>query len=415
MVRPAGRNAPLRATFVVPRYGDEVVGGAEALCRDTARALAARGHEITVLTSTARDHPGWEPHYPSGTEIAQGVRIVRHDAERPDTARAVRLARRLGLAPGGRELESAWSRAQGPVVPGLLRELPRHSAAGAASVFWTSIYATTQMGLMMTTGPRAVVPLAHEEPMLRFGLTRAALQVADGLAFMTPEEERLVNELHAPPGISAIVGAGLDETEPGSAAAVRRFRLRSRFALYLGRIEEEKGVGRLLRDHARYREGGGALDLVLAGRGSIRDAVPSGVHHVGYVQLAERADLLAAAEVVILPSRSESLSLVALEAWRAATPTLADAACAPVAGQTARSGGGLLYSPSTYARQLNRLAGDAPLRERLGASGAAWARDLTWDACAGRWEGLLERLSAGAGSGTRSAGRRPGGRTPASS
>ena len=39
----------MRLAFVVQRYGAEVAGGAEALCRSTARALAERGDEVEVL------------------------------------------------------------------------------------------------------------------------------------------------------------------------------------------------------------------------------------------------------------------------------------------------------------------------------------------------------------------------------
>jgi glycosyltransferase involved in cell wall biosynthesis len=106
-----------------------------------------------------------------------------------------------------------------------------------------------------------------------------------------------------------------------------------------------------------------------------------------------RADLLAAADVVVLPSPWESLSLVALEAWQYGRPTLAYARSAVLAGQTARSGGGLLYTgPRTYARQLARLAGDAGLRAALGESGRRFAEGETWDACVGRWRALLARV-----------------------
>ena len=133
---------------------------------------------------------------------------------------------------------------------------------------------------------------------------------------------------------------------------------------------------------------------MLAGRPAGDPRLPDWVVTTGFVDEGTRADLLDACEVVVLPSPHESLSLVALEAWRAGRPTLATMRSEVLAGQTARSGGGLLYGDAlSYARQLARLASDPALREVLGRTGAAWAAEQTWDACAGRWRALLERVA----------------------
>jgi glycosyltransferase involved in cell wall biosynthesis len=113
----------------------------------------------------------------------------------------------------------------------------------------------------------------------------------------------------------------------------------------------------------------------------------------GFVDDATRSGLLDACDAVVLPSAHESLSLVALEAWRARRPTLANAASEVLAGQTARSGGGLLYTDAaTYGRQLTRLDSNAALRDDLGAAGAAWTADHGWDACVRRWRALLAQV-----------------------
>ena len=83
----------MRLSFVVQRYGSEVAGGAEALCRSTARALAERGDEVEVLTTTARDYLTWEPHYPQGTERDGAVVVRRFTADPPDPRRSAELVR----------------------------------------------------------------------------------------------------------------------------------------------------------------------------------------------------------------------------------------------------------------------------------------------------------------------------------
>jgi glycosyltransferase involved in cell wall biosynthesis len=385
----------VRLAFVVQRYGEEVAGGAEALCRATARALAARGHEVEVYTTTARDYLTWAPHYPAGTVEDGPVVVHRFTADRPDPARSAELTRRLSLGGGDAAAEAAWARAQGPVAPAMLAALARDDGRHEARALWTYLYATTQLAMPLAPERSVLVPLAHDEPMLRFALSRGLVRLARGLAFMTPEERRLVDDLHGIEGHEeAIVGAGLDPAPPGDAARVRAARaLPGRFVLYLGRLDPAKGLDALVRAHERYRAGGGPLGLVLAGRPTVDMRLPDWVRTTGFVDARTRADLLEACEVVALPSPHESLSLVALEAWRARRPTLATARSEVLAGQTARSGGGLLYDDADgYGRQLARLATAPALRARLGAEGHRWTGDHTWDACAARWDGLLERV-----------------------
>lgn len=385
----------MRVAFVVQRYGEEVAGGAEALCRSTAHALAERGDEIEVYTTTARDYLTWAPHYPAGTAADGPVTVHRFPADPPDPVRSAALTRALSLGGGDAAAEDAWARAQGPVAPGMLRALAGGRSRHEAIALWTYLYATTQLAMPLAPERSVLVPLAHDEPMLRFGLSRGLVRMAAGLAFMTAEERRLVDDLHGLDGRpQEIVGAGLGPGPRGDAARVRRAQpLPERFALYLGRVDPAKGLDALVRAHAAYRAAGGELGLVLAGRPTVAMRLPAWVRTTGFVDPLTHADLLAACEVVVLPSPHESLSLVALEAWRAGRPTLATGRSEVLAGQTARSGGGLLYlDEPTYAGQLVRLAGDPQLRARLAAGGREWVADHTWDACARRWRSLLARV-----------------------
>lgn len=385
----------MRITFVVQRYGAEVAGGAEALARSTARALAERGSEITVLTTTARDYLRWEAAYPRGGSEDGGVRVERFDAERPDPERAAELMRALTLAPGDRETEAAWSRAQGPVCPGLLDALAGDDSD--AVVFWTYLYATTQLGLPLARGRSVLVPLAHDEPPFRTTLSRGVVRIADGLAFLTPEERRLVHETHAPsPAAETIVGAGIDGGPAGDPERGRRLAGTDDYVLCLGRVDPAKGVLGLARAHAAYRRDGGRTRLVLGGRATLDVDLPRDTRALGFLDDRDRRDVTAGARAVALPSRHESLSLVALEAWRAGVPTLANAASDVLAGQTARSGGGLLwFSDRDYARALRRLEEDPGRAAEMGARGRSWTADWTWDACAARWRSLLTQVAAG--------------------
>jgi glycosyltransferase involved in cell wall biosynthesis len=351
---------------------------------------------VVVYTTTARDYLTWAPHFPPGTTREDEVVVHRFHADAPDPGRSGDLVRALALGGGDAAAERAWALAQGPVAPGMLAALSTTGARHEVVALWTYLYATTQLSMPLVADRAVLVPLAHDEPMFRFALTRGLVAMARGFAFLTPEERDLVDDLH---GLGerprAIVGAGIDAAVPGSAAAARRriVNLPDRFVLYVGRVDPSKGLGALIRAHAAHRAAGGRCGLVLAGRPTGAMHLPDWVVTTGFVDEATRSGLLDACEAVVLPSAHESLSLVALEAWRARRPTLGNAASEVLAGQTARSGGGLLYTDAaTYGRQLARLEADAALRERLGGAGAEWTAGHGWDSCVRRWRALLAQV-----------------------
>ena len=64
-----------RLAIVPPRFGDDVIGGAEAALREAAEGLAERGWEVDVLTTCARDHFTWANEYPEGEEQVGKLRV----------------------------------------------------------------------------------------------------------------------------------------------------------------------------------------------------------------------------------------------------------------------------------------------------------------------------------------------------
>ena len=68
----------MRVTYVVPRYGLEIVGGAESAARLFAEGLVARaGWDVDVLTTCALDASTWVDAYEPGEVDINGVRVRR--------------------------------------------------------------------------------------------------------------------------------------------------------------------------------------------------------------------------------------------------------------------------------------------------------------------------------------------------
>jgi glycosyltransferase involved in cell wall biosynthesis len=145
--------------------------------------------------------------------------------------------------------------------------------------------------------------------------------------------------------------------------------------LTVGRLQAPKDPLTLVRALAELARPG---EAVIAGDGPDRPAVESEVRRLGLesvVRLAgERNDveeLLAAADLFVLSSRSEGLPLSILEAMAAGLPVVASSVGGVpelvVEGET-----GLLVPPGdphALAAAIERLLDDSALRRRLGAAG----------------------------------------------
>jgi len=98
------------------------------------------------------------------------------------------------------------------------------------------------------------------------------------------------------------------------------------------------GCDELIADWSAHRDGGGEGTLVLAGNVALPIPERDDIRVLGRVSDTAKADLLDAADVLVLPSRFESLGIVLLEAWQAGTPVLVPAWNAVTAGQVRRGG-----------------------------------------------------------------------------
>jgi phosphatidylinositol alpha-mannosyltransferase len=147
--------------------------------------------------------------------------------------------------------------------------------------------------------------------------------------------------------------------------------------LFVGRPEPRKGLPVLLRAFERLPDGA-TLDLVGVGP---EEVVPRrGVRAHGRISDAERARLLAEADVLCAPSLGgESFGLVLVEGMAAGLPVVATriAGYAAVLPETA----GRLVPPgdeAALAQALGDLLGDADLRARLGEAGRREAARYDW-------------------------------------
>ena len=115
---------------------------------------------------------------------------------------------------------------------------------------------------------------------------------------------------------------------------------------------------------------------------------------MGYVSEDEKSSLIEGADLVLMPSPYESLSMIVLEAWALGRPVLANAACAVLEGQCRRSNGGLYYRDyAEFRLMLRRLMADKVMRAALGEQGELYVTaNYSWAQAASQTDDLLQEI-----------------------
>ncbi|MGH7320758.1 MAG: glycosyltransferase family 4 protein [Candidatus Rokuibacteriota bacterium] len=386
--------------FVVPRYGEGIVGGAETLVRGLAERLAAAGAPVEVLTTCARDHLTWRNVLRSGTVTDRGVTVRRFPVRPRDERAFGALHRRISLGYRlGVEDQLRWAE-ESVSSPELYAHLLAHRATYDVVCFAPYLFGTTFWGAQLIPERAVLIPCLHDEPFAYLDVVRVMFESCRGFIFNSQPEAELAMRLYGLTNQpSGVVGLGFDPPCPTDPVGFRRrHELDGPVLLYLGRKEIGKNVPLLIEYVSRYRKSRGqSVTLVLAGDGPVT-APPGteGIRDVGYLDGQEKANAYAAATVVCQPSVNESFSIVLMEAWLAGVPVLVHARCAATTHHLSRANGGLAFADYfEFSEALTLLLENAALRSELGAQGRAYVQtEYAWPAVTARLFDALERLAA---------------------
>jgi glycosyltransferase involved in cell wall biosynthesis len=388
----------LKIAFVVQRYGAEVTGGSESLARAVAERLA-HDYDITVVTTCARDYVTWRNDLPGGETTASGVRILRFPvAQERELGAFNAYGEPLYARPHTAEEEETWLRLQGPYAPALIDHLAQNQGQYAAVCFFTYLYYPTVAGLRVAGEHSLLIPTAHDEPPLRFGMYEQVFTTPRAFAFCSGPEEALVRERFPKASArSAVTGIGVDVPSRVDAEAFKiRHDIERPYVLYAGRIDAGKGCAEMLSSFERYRSAErGAADLLLIGRLAMPEPHQPGVRHLGFLSEEEKYAAMAGARAIICPSPYESLSIVLLEGFALGTPALASALSPVLVDHCVRSQGGLFYSTSAeFHEALDLIVRRPALGAALGANGRRYVeQNYRWSVVLDRYRQLIDAVA----------------------
>jgi len=389
-----------------------IVGGEERMTESIATSLAARGHDVAVVTLRQPGQAGYEQrdgvrvHRLPGLAQRAG-RLFSDDGRRhappipdPETVLALRhvLAReRPDVVHGHNWLSIAY-----------LPLRPRHEAAYVLSLHDYSLVCANKRLMRMGEpcsgpAPRKCLTCAMHQYGSAVGPAVAASTYASGRA------QRRAADLMLPVSRAVAEHCGLDgdgvpyevmpnfipdaaPAHPSGDPALARLPA-GEFILYVGDVAASKGVGALVAAHARLAP---SMPLVIAGRLVEPALIPASERVIALGMLAHEAILEAwrRCAIGVVPSICpETFGLVALEAMHAGVPLVAS-----------RTGGlvdlivdgesGLFVAPGDVdgiATALGRLIADPQLRAHLRDGASRRAQLYTAAAVVPRIEGAYER------------------------
>ncbi|MCA0458815.1 MAG: glycosyltransferase [Chloroflexi bacterium] len=385
----------MRILHLTPYYAPAYAfGGVVRSAEGMTRALARRGHTVTVLTTDALDQ---QSRYDGVLDSVEGgVQVVRVPNLLPTVRGRYNLSTPQKMAKRAAELLPDVDVVHCHEFRTVENLLVTPLAARLGKPLVLSPHGT----LAQETGRGGLKRLwdrtLSSAVALRFGQVVALSQaeLADIEALWPMFGRRRV------PTTFSIIPNGVDPADYADLSGRGAFRAKYQLGdapvcLFMARLHPRKGVGLLVE--AFKAAGLPDARLVIAGPDegmldTLRPMLDARIVVTGYLGGADRLAAFAAADVLALPAVGEGLPMVVLEAMAAGLPVIVSPGCN--LPEVVQHGAGLeveaVVEPLSGA--LRSLLPDAARRARMGAAARALVNErFTWDAVAAQLEGLYEK------------------------
>jgi glycosyltransferase involved in cell wall biosynthesis len=382
-----------RIAFIVPRYGEDILGGAETLARRLAEEVVCNDlAEVQVFTTCARNHLTWRNELPEGAALVGGVPVHRFPLDhlrRNEKSYHTLHARLIGHERLSLEEQLEWV-ANSAHSPALYSHLKACGRTYDFLIFIPYLFGTTLCGAAIHPDRSVLWPCLHDEVYAYLEPTHNLFKTCQGIMFNTYPEQQLARRLYGRHPGACVVGFGMESFSASAQQFRQRHNVHGPFVLYSGRLEGAKNLPLLIEHFLAYkRQRHNDLKLVLMGSGPESIPRDPSIVQVGFLQGQEKLDAYAAATLLCQPSVNESFSIVIMESWLCKVPVIVHADCAVTRYHVMRSNGGLYFRDyDEFEAVLDLMLQSDELRKQMGQNGHDYVRNTY------AWDRVLERFEA---------------------
>jgi len=371
--------------------GGSVSGGMNVYIREVSKRLTDKGFQVDIFTRRE------EQEVPSIIELDEGLRLFHIDAG------PIAVVNKNDL--------SLWINSFTTNIKKIVENFDDDYAL-IFSHYWLSMLAgetlahdwdIPHIGMFHTLAEVKLEALASEkETQVRLDTERRLIGKLDRIIAATSDEKEIMRIIYgvSEDNISVVpLGVGPDFFEEKLQSYAReklKFYNGDKIVLAVGRVEPLKGLDVLIRAMS-YVDPEMPYQLVIIGGDKaasveisrLKDiAMQVGIAHkvkfIGSVDHSKLPIYYRAADVVVIPSFSESFGLVAVEAMASGVPVVASNV-GGLALTVEHGRAGFLIPPGSsdqFGEKINLLLNDPKLRSDFGKIGVENMRSYSWDAVA---------------------------------
>lgn len=380
--------------FVIPLYGKEVSGGAELHCKEIAERLTDI-YDVEVATTKAKSHIDWANHYQEDIELINKVRVHRFKTDLVRSTTQHETETLLFQDPANKELGMKWIIDQGPYSTDLLKFLKANHKKYKKVIVFQYLYATSYFAIKYLPPEKIIfVPLAHDEPILRFEIFRRVFQRPECIVYNTEAEKQIIKLTHFIEDKKyTIAGVGVENKFELETEKFKQNHGLKNYVTYIGRIDTGKNVHTLVDYFLKFKKlFPSDLKLVLAGKKAIDIPVSEDVVELGYIDEKEKYELIDGCIALVNPSPYESLSLIVLEAFLQHKPVLVNGYCDVLKYHCIDSNAGLWFEGyNQFELVLTYLLDNPEKRQQMGDNGYEYVTGrYSWEMVMTKWRKVLE-------------------------